>query len=380
MNHSSVWMDADLETYRDMVRRFVGNEIAPHQEKWSKQLRVDRALWDQAGELGVLLADVPDEYGGAGGNFAHMAILFEELAYAGDTAFGARAHAIASHMILKHGTEAQKHAYLPRLASGDMVATLAVSEPDTGSDLARLRMSAVNDGAGFRLNGSKTFVSNGALADLVVVAARTDPGRGDEGVSLFLVETLNATGFRVARLLEKIGQRGQDTCELRFDDVQLSRECLLGGVENQGLRQLEQEAPYERLLIGVSATAAIERATHLTVEYTRERKAFGKTLIELQNTRFKLAEAKTQATIARSLIDHCIVRMCDGGMDPVTASLAKLWLSETEGSVIDDCLQLFGGYGYMLEYPIAQLYAAARVHRFHGGASETMREVVAGSL
>ncbi|MDB5921020.1 MAG: acyl-CoA dehydrogenase [Massilia sp.] len=380
MNHRALWMDADLELYRDMVRRFVANEIAQHQEKWSKQQQVDRELWNQAGALGVLLADVPDEYGGAGGNFAHMAILFEELSYAGATAFGAHAHACAAHAILNHGSDAQKRKYLPRLASGDMVATIAMLEPDAGSDLKRLGTSALKDRDGYRINGSKTFVSNGVLADLIVVAAKTDPDSGADGISLFLIETRDNPACRVVRLLEKIGQQGQDTCEIRFDDVRISTENLLGGVENHGLHQLMQEQPYERVLIGVSAAAAIERAVRLTVEYTRERKAFGKALIEMQNTRFKLAEAKTQATIARSLIDHCIARMCDGRMDPVTAALAKLWLSEAEGRVIDECLQLFGGYGYMLEYPIAQMYADARARRICGGTSETMKEIVADSL
>ena len=374
------WMNPDLELYRDMVRRFVATEVEPPQARWRDQQHVDRALWRKAGELGFLLADIPQDYGGAGGNYAHMAVLFEELAFAGDRAFGVHVHAIVAHYLLNHGTEAQKRKYLPPLAAGEMVAAIAMTEPGTGSDLQSVRTRAERDGDGYRINGSKIFISNGYLADLVVVVTKTDPNAGGKGCSLMLVETRDQPGYRVGRILDKIGQKGQDTCELFFDNVRVGADALLGGVEGLGFAHLMSELPYERTMLAVSAMGAIERALRLTVDYTRQRKAFGKTLIEMQNTRFKLADVKTQAVVARVFVDDCITRMIDGSMDTTTASIAKLWLSETEGRVIDECLQLFGGYGYMLEYPIAQMYVDTRVQRIYGGTSEIMKEIIARSL
>ncbi len=374
------WMDSDLEMYRDSVRRFVQTEIAAHDEKWAKQQHVDRNLWNKAGELGILLADVPDEFGGSGGNFAHMAILFEELAYAGDRAFGAHVHAIAAHYILNQGTDAQKAKYLPLLASGEMIGAIAMSEPGAGSDLQGIRTRAVRDGDDYVISGSKIFISNGYLADLIVVVTKTDPEAGAKGISLIMVETKEAKGFKVGRILEKLGQKGQDTCELFFDEVRVPVENLLGGVEGKGFAHLMSELPYERLMLGIGAMASIERAIDLTVTYTKERKAFGKPLLEMQNTRFKLADAKAQAVMARAFVDECIQRMIDDELDTVTASIVKLNLSELECTIIDECLQFFGGYGYMLEYPITQMYADARVQRIYGGASEIMKEIIARSL
>ncbi len=374
------WMNADLELYQDMVRRFVGAEVDPHQQRWREQQHVDRELWRKAGELGLLLSDIPDEYGGAGGDYAHMAILFEELAAVGDRAFGVHVHAIVAHYLLNQGTEEQKRRYLPRLASGEMIAAIAMTEPGAGSDLQGVRTRAVKDGDGYLINGSKIFISNGYLADLVVVVARTDPDAGAKGLSLLLVETRDRPGYRVGRILDKLGQKGQDTCELFFDDVRVSADAVLGGVEGRGFAQLMSELPYERVLLAVSALGAIERALRLTLDHVRQRKAFGKALIEMQNTRFKLAEVKTQAVVGRALVDDCVERMIKGEMDTTTASIAKLWLSEAEGRVMDECLQLFGGYGYMLEYPIAQMFADARVQRIYGGTSEIMKEIIARSL
>ncbi|RZI41630.1 acyl-CoA dehydrogenase [Herbaspirillum sp. HC18] len=373
-------MNPELEGFRDAVRRFVESEIVPHQEKWRKQQHVDRDLWHKGGEMGILLADIPETYGGSGGNFAHQSIVFEELSYAGDVSFGLHVHAIVAHYLLNQGTEEQKKKYLPKLASGEMIAAIAMSEPNAGSDLKSIRTTAVRDGDGYLLNGSKIFISNGYLADLIVVVAKTEPEAGAKGISLLLVETRDCEGFRVGRILEKIGQKGQDTCELFFDNVRVSRENVLGGIEGKGFAQLMNELPYERTILGVAGVAAIERALRLTVEYTRERKAFGQPLIEMQNTRFVLAEVKTQATIARTFIDRCIVDMMEGRMDTVLASMAKYWISDLQCEVIDRCLQLFGGYGYMLEYPIAQMYADARVQRIYGGANEIMKEIIARSL
>ena len=380
MNTLSPWTNAELEGFRDAVRRFIDTEITPHQDKWRKQQYVDRELWRKGGQLGMLLADIPEEYGGSGGSFAHQCVVFEELGYAGDTAFGLHVHAIVAHYLLNQGTEAQKKKYLPKLASGEMIAAIAMSEPGAGSDLKSIRTTAVRDGDGYLLNGSKIFISNGYLADLILVVAKTEPEAGAKGISLMLLETRNCGGFRVGRILDKIGQKGQDTCELFFDNARVAPDGVLGGVEGKGFAQLMNELPYERTILGVAGVAAIERALRLTVEYTRERKAFGQALIDMQNTRFVLAEIKTEATIARTFIDRCIVDMIEGRMDTVLASMAKYWISDLQCKVVDSCLQLFGGYGYMLEYPIAQMYADARVQRIYGGANEIMKEIIARSL
>ncbi len=374
------WMTPELETFRDSVRRFVDTEVTPHQERWRKQQHVDRDVWDQGGAMGILLADIPEEYGGSGGSFAHQSIVFEELTYAGDMAFGIHVHAIVAHYILNQGTEEQKQKYLPKLASGEMIAAIAMSEPGAGSDLKGIRTTARRDGNNYVINGSKTFISNGYMADLVVVVTKTDPEAGAKGVSLIMVETRDCPGYRVGRILEKIGQKGQDTCELFFDDVRVPLDRVLGGVEGKGFTQLMTELPYERTILGVSGVAAIERALDLTIAHTRERKAFGQALIEMQNTRFVLAEIKTEATIARTFIDRCIVDMMEGRMDTELASMAKYWISDLQCKVIDQCLQLFGGYGYMLEYPIAQMYVDARVQRIYGGANEIMKEIISRNL
>lgn len=374
------WMNPELESFRDAVRRFVATEIAPHGERWRQQQHVDRALWHKAGEMGLLAADIPEAYGGSGGDFAHMAIVFEELGYAGDMAFGLHVHAIVAHYLLNQGTEEQKQRFLPQLASGEMIAAIAMSEPGAGSDLKGIRSTAVKGSDGYRLNGSKTFISNGYLADLILVVAKTDPAAGAKGISLMLLETRDNPGFRVGRILEKVGQKGQDTCELFFDDAHVALDGVLGGEEGRGFVQLMTELPYERTIIGVAGVAAIERALQLTVEHAKERKAFGQALIEMQNTRFVLAEIKTEATVARIFIDRCVEDMLAGRMDTVRASMAKYWISDLQCKVVDQCVQLFGGYGYMLEYPIAQMYVDARVQRIYGGANEIMKEIIARSL
>lgn len=380
MNLQSSWMNPELEAFRDAVRRFVEGEIAPHQERWRKQQHVDRELWRKAGEMGLLAADIPEEYGGAGGGFAHMAVVFEELGYVGDTAFGIHVHVIVAHYILNQGTEEQKRKYLPLLASGEMIAAIAMSEPGAGSDLKGIRTTAVSSPDGYLVNGSKIFISNGFLADLVLVVVKTNPAAGAKGVSLLLLETRDNPGFRVGRILEKVGQKGQDTCELFFDNAPVPLGNVLGGAEGQGFAQLMTELPYERTILGVVGVAAIERALKLTIEHARERRAFGQALIEMQNTRFVLAEIKTEATIARVFVDRCIEDMMAGRMDTVQASMAKYWISDLQCKVIDQCVQLFGGYGYMLEYPIAQMYVDARVQRIYGGANEIMKEIIARSL
>jgi acyl-CoA dehydrogenase len=377
---ASTWMTPELEVYRDTLRRFIETEITPHQQRFAEQQHVDRALWTRAGELGVLCADIPEEYGGAGGSFAHMAALFEELGAAGDTAFGVHVHIIVAHYLLNHGTEAQKTKYLPQLASGALVAAIAMSEPAAGSDLQGIRTRAVRDGDHYVIDGSKIFISNGYLADLIVVVARTDQAAGARGISLLLVETRSVRGFRVGRILDKVGQKGQDTCELFFDGVRVPADAVLGGLEGKGFAQLMGELPYERTLVAIGAVAAIERAFRLTVEYARERSAFGQKLIEMQHIRFKLAEVKTLAVVARTFVDRCIAQVIDGTLDTATASMAKWYLTDLQCKVVDECLQIFGGYGYMLEYPIARMYVDARVQPIYGGTNEIMKEIIARSL
>jgi len=373
-------MTPDVEEYREQVRRFIAAELTPHEQRWAQQQRIDREIWNKAGELGMLLSDIPSDYGGSDGTFAHQAVMAEELVYAGNSCFGTAVHAIVGKYILNQGTEAQRKYFLPRLATGELVGAIAMTEPGAGSDLQGVRTRAERQGDSWVINGAKTFITNGYHADLIVLVARTSEAPGAKGISLLLVETRNAPGYRVGRTLEKIGQKGQDTCELFFEDVRVPADAVLGGETGRGFYQLMTELPYERLFIAVTAVAAIERAVRLTVDYTRERHAFGKPLIEMQNTRFVLADAKTRAVVARTFLDRCIEALIAGKLDAATASMAKYWTTDLQCAVIDDCLQLFGGYGYMLEYPIAQMYADARVQRIYGGANEVMKELVARTL
>jgi acyl-CoA dehydrogenase len=377
---SSPWMTDELAMFRDAVRRFVETELAPHEPRWCEQRHADRDAWRKAGEMGILLCDVPEAYGGAGASFAHECVVFEELQRANVTSFGKHVHSIVAHYVVAYASEAQKQRWLPRMASGEWIAAIAMSEPAAGSDLQGIRTRAVRDGDSYVINGSKTFISNGHMADLVCLVVKTDATAGAKGTSLLMVETQDLPGYRRGRVLDKIGLHGQDTAELFFDDVRVPAENLLGGIEGRGFVQLMEQLPWERTIIAVSAVAAIERAVELTVEYAKERRAFGKALFEMQNTRFTLAECATTARAARAFLDSCILRMLDGTLDTATASMAKWWTTEMQCRVIDECLQLFGGYGYMQEYPIAKMYADARVQKIYGGTNEIMKEVVARSL
>ena len=376
------WLDDDLAIFRDATRKLFQNEFAPLEERWIAQKRTDREVWNRLGEFGLLCASVPEEYGGAGGSFAHEVVICTEQARALVSSFSLNVHSgIVAHYILNHGTEEQKRRWLPAMARGDMVAAIAMSEPGTGSDLQAVRTTARRDGDEYVVNGSKTFITNGYHADLVCVVAKTDAQAGGaRGISLLMVEVAGLPGFRRGRLLDKIGQRGQDTAELFFDEARVPALAVLGGEEGRGFRQLMSELPRERLLIAVGAVAMMERAVAETVAYTGARKAFGQRLIEMQNTRFKLAECKTRAVAARVFVDDCVVKALAGELDVATAAMAKWWVTETNCQVIDECLQLHGGYGYMLEYPIARMYADARVGRIYGGANEIMKELVARSL
>jgi acyl-CoA dehydrogenase len=372
-------LELEVAQFRDTARRFVKGEFVPNEARWAKQQHVDRKTWQQAGSLGLLLADIPEEYGGSGGTFRHQAAVADELAQS-ESSTGFLVHSIVAHYVLNHGTKAQRSKYLPLLASGEMIGAIAMTEPGTGSDLQAIRTKAVLDGEWLILNGSKTFITNGSLADLVIVVARTGDGLGGKGLSLVLLETRGAMGFRVGRVLDKIGQHTQDTSELFLEDVRVPADAVLGGERELGFKQLKTELPYERVLLGLAAVSATERAVRLTVDYVKEREAFGKKLMEFQNTRFVLAEAKTHAVIARTFINHCIALQSAGKLDTTTASMLKWWSTDLQCKVVDECVQLFGGYGYMAEYPIARMYADARVQRIYGGTNEIMKELIARSL
>ena len=379
-DHRSPWMDDELEMFRDAARRFVEQEIVPNDDRWRAQHHVDRSIWNKAGEVGLLCTDIPAEYGGVGGDVRHESVVAEEMGGHGITSFGHVVHSIVAHYVLNHGTEEQKHRWLPRMASGELVGAIAMTEPGAGSDLQAVKTRAERVGGEWVINGSKTFISNGLHAGLVGVVARTDPSRGSKGISIIMVETENRPGYRVGRVLDKIGQNGWDTAEMFFDDCRVPADCLLGPVEGQGFVQLMRDLPYERALLALGGVAAMEYALRLTVDYARSRKLFGQTLLEMQNTRFKLAELKTQVHVSRLLIDDCISKLRAGTLDTATASMAKLYVTEAQCRVMDECLQLFGGYGYTTEYPISKLYVDARVQRIYGGASEVMKEIVARSL
>jgi acyl-CoA dehydrogenase len=376
----SAWMNEELALHRQAAARFIDSEMLPHEARWRTQHNVGHEIWRQAGALGLLCADIPEEYGGAGGDFRHEVVLYEELSRRGITGFGQGVHSIAAHYLLNHGTEAQKRRYLPRLASGELVGAIAMSEPAAGSDLQGIRTRAERSGDAYVVTGSKTFITNGYLAGLVLLVVKTDATLGAKGTSILIVETQGLAGFRVGGFLEKIGQHAQDTNELFFDQVRVPAERLLGGAEGRGFAQLMGDLPYERMIVAVQAVAAMEGALAETVRYVKARSAFGKALVEFQNARFKLAEAATITRVARTFIDRCIQDVIDGRLDDVTASMAKWWTTDMQQRVLDECVQLHGGYGYMSEYLVARMYADARVTRIYGGTNEIMKELIARSF
>jgi long-chain-acyl-CoA dehydrogenase len=375
------WMTEELVLLEEQARRFFAAEFVPRLEAWNEAGMYGRDVWTKAGAAGLLCPAIPEEYGGVGGSFAHEAVIGREISLAGFDSFGAPLHSgIVAPYILHYGTEEQKRRWLPKLVSGEMVGAIAMSEPGTGSDLQGVRTTAKKAGNGYVLNGSKTFITNGQHADLIIVVAKTDPSAGAKGVSLLVVEADNAQGFRRGRKLNKLGLDAADTSELFFEDVKLPPENLLGAEEGQGFAQLMKDLPRERLIVTVHAQAMIERALALTIDYVKQRQAFGKKIIEFQNTQFVLAECKSEATIARVFHDHCIERYLAGQLDTVTASMAKYWITDLQGKIIDRCLQLFGGYGYMEEFPISRMYRDARVMRIYAGTNEIMKLLIARSL
>jgi acyl-CoA dehydrogenase len=379
-NYESPWMNEELRMYRKALREFIQEEFVPKHAKWREQHRPDLEAWKQAGATGMLLADVPEEYGGAGGTFAHNAVVTEELAQAGVN-FGTGVQSIVSHYILQYGNEEQKKKWLPAMAQGDFIGAIAMTEPSAGSDLQAIKTTARRDGNEYVISGSKTFITNGGLANLVCIAAKTNPNvAGFRGISMIVAETRNLAGYRVGKSLEKVGMHELDTCELFFDDVRVPIANLLGKSEGAGFAQMMDQLRYERLMIGVGAVATIERALALTIQYAKERKAFGQALMEFQNARFKLAQCKTEAQIGRVFIDNCIMQFLDGKLDPVTAAMAKYWTTECQCRIVDECVQLFGGYGYMSEYPIARMWMDGRVQRIYAGSNEILEELIGWSL
>ncbi len=381
-SYTCAWRAPEHDELADLVRAFFAKEVVPHTDRIAAQGHPDREQYRRAGELGLLGLSVPQQYGGGGGDFTHEAVLLHEQGLAGDTSLGIAVHSgIVTGYLVAYGSAEQKRRWLPGLCSGELIGAIAMTEPGGGSDLQAIRTTAVRDGDTYVINGAKTFISNGGLADLVVVAVTTDPGRRAAGVSLLVCETGGEpAGFRRGRLLSKIGLHGNDTAELFFDDFRVPADSLLGDAEGLGFAQLMSQLPQERLVIGVGAVAAMERALELTVAYTKERTAFGKPLIGHQNTRMVLAECAARTRASRVFLDDCIARHARGELDVATAAMAKFWLTDGQCEVVDRCLQLFGGYGYTTEYPIARMYADARAQKIYGGTNEIMKELIARAL
>ena len=368
----------DHEQFRTTVRRFMERECVPHQEQWNQDGMVSRAVWRKAGQEGLLCVTLPTEYGGGGGDFGHSAIIGEEMAYAGvSLSFGLHSDIVAPY-IARLGTEEQKRKWLPGICAGEQILAVAITEPGGGSDVKAIRTTARRDGDEYVINGSKTFISNGFLSDLVVVVCKTDPAAGAKGVSLLLVETHRA-GFRRGRKLDKVGMHSQDTAELFFDDVRVPAGNLLGE-EGKGFVYLMQELPQERFIIAVSAAARLEKLLEQTIGYVKDRRAFNQTVWDFQNTKFKLADIKAQSVALRTMVDHYLGEHMRRRLTVEEAAIAKLYSTETLWKCNDDMVQLHGGYGYMLEYPIARAFVDNRVARIYGGTNEVMRELIARKL
>jgi acyl-CoA dehydrogenase len=378
--YESPWMDEDLAIFRDAAARFLEAEMVPHETEWRKQQNVGKDIWRKAGAMGLLCTDVSTEYGGVGGDFRHETVLYEELARRGLSGFGQGVHSICAHYLVNHGTEEQKRRFLPRMARGELIGAIGMTEPGAGSDLQGLKTRAVRDGDDYIINGSKIFITNGFLSELVALVVKTQPGTGAKGTSIIMVETTNLEGYRVGRILDKMGLKSQDTAELFFENVRVPAANLLGGAEGQGFYQLMGDLPYERIIIAVAAVAAMEGAVVETIKYVKERKAFGKSIAEFQNTKFKLAEIATKTHIARVFLDDCIAKVVAGTLDTISASMAKYWITDTQQEVLDECVQLHGGYGYMNEYLVCRMFADSRVQRIYGGTNEIMKEVISRAL
>lgn len=380
----SDWMDDELRILHDSALKFTLAEFDGQREAWEKQGMCDRSAWNVAGEAGLLCASIPEEYGGAGGSYYHEAIVLDAMIRGGAAASvggGNTVHSqIVAHYILNYGSEEQKQKWLPQMASGAMVGAIAMTEPGTGSDLQAIKTTAIKDGDDYIINGSKTFISNGQHAELIITACKTDPQAGGKGVSLIVIETEGLEGFSRGRNLEKIGLKEADTSELFFSDMRVPQSNLLGTEEGQGFIQLMMSLPQERLSIACTAATIAEMAVEQTIVYAKERHAFKKPIINFQNTRFKLAECKTEATVIRAFVSQCINKHVRGELSAEEVSMAKWWCTQKQCDIVDECLQLHGGYGYMWEYPIARMYADSRVQKIYGGTNEIMKELIGRSL
>ena len=371
--------NSDHETFRDSVRRFMAEEVIPHEDRWQEQGYVDRDVWLRAGATGLLCVSMPEAYGGANADKLYSVVLMEEQAFANSSSIGFGLHSeIVAPYLNRYGSDVLKNKYLPKMVRGEMIGAIAMTEPGAGSDLQAIKTTAVRRGDKYIINGSKTFITNGWNCDLVIVVVKTDPAKGAKGTSLIIVDT-SMPGFTKGKRLKKMGLKGQDTSELFFDNVEAPAENLLGE-ENNGFIYLMQELPWERMQIAIGAMAKTEAAIKWTIDYVNNRKAFGTPVSSFQNTRFKLAEVSTQCAVGRVFVDRCMELLLENKLDAATASMAKLFASDIENSIIDECLQLHGGYGFMMEYPIARAYVDARVQRIYGGTNEIMKEVISRSL
>ena len=374
------WVTEEHKLFTESVQKFYNDEMKPNIEDWVDKGVVSKSFWEKAGHAGIMSGSVLEEHGGVGGDMGFDSITVYEQAKTGDSSWGYGIQSIVIHYLNEYGTDEQKNEWLPKLIEGKSIASLAMTEPGAGSDLQAIKTIARKDGNQYTLNGSKIFITNGGSADLIIVAAKTDQSAGAKGISLILLDTNNVEGFSRGKPLKKLGLKGNDTAELFFDNVKVPLTNLIGKEEGQGFYQMMNQLPWERLLIGITALGAIDFALQETIKYVQERKAFNRRIMDLQNTRFKLAESKTKAEVLRSFINDCIARLIKGELDAATASMAKYWGSQIQNEIMDECLQLHGGYGYILDYPISRMYADARVQKIYGGSNEIIKELIARSI
>lgn len=380
LSSTTSWATQEHTMFADIASKFLDAELKPNISIWAEKGVVDRNFWQKAGEVGLMGGSVDTEFGGSGGDISFDAITAYLQAEKGDAGWGYGIQSIVIHYISAYGSDEQKKKWLPQLVQGKKVAALAMTEPNSGSDLQAIKTHAEKDGNQYKINGSKTFITNGGSADLICLAAKTDPNLGSKGVSLLMIETDNLEGFRRGTPLKKIGMKGNDTAELFFENVKIPQTNLLGQEEGKGFYQLMKQLPWERLYIGIAGLGAADCAIKETLKYVKERKAFGKRIFDFQNTKFKLAELQTKAEVTRSFINDCISKLISSELDAATASMAKYWGSQIQGEILDECVQLHGGYGFMAEYPVARMWTDARVQKIYGGTNEIMKELIARSL